>query len=120
MTTRRQPTAAPWRRTGLLVLVLAAAPLGAAQEPRTFTGVVTDELCAVGGHAGMQMGPTDGDCARACAEAHDAAFVLVDGENVYKLSNQAMPRPLAGQRVRVVGTLDAATGTIQVQSMTAQ
>ncbi|MEZ5292015.1 MAG: DUF5818 domain-containing protein [Vicinamibacterales bacterium] len=118
MTTHRYVTAAVWRRIGLLALLLSAAPPTAAQEPQTFTGVVTDEICGVGGHAGMQMGPTDGDCARACAEEHGAPFVLVDGEHVYQLSNQALPRPLAGQRVRVVGTLDRATDTIQVQSIT--
>lgn len=101
----------------MLAGLLAAGASGAAQEPRTFTGVVTDELCAVSGHASMQMGPTDADCARACADEHDAPFVLLDGTRVYQLSDQKQSRTFAGTRVKVVGVLDEASGTIRVVSM---
>lgn len=103
----------------LLGLLSAAAP-GAAQESRTFTGVVIDELCAVNGHAAMRMGPTDAECAKVCAEEHEAPFVLLDGSHVYQLSDQAKARTFAGARVEVVGVLEATTDTIRVTSMTAR
>lgn len=102
----------------LLVSVLAVAPPGPPPGQSTFTGVIADDICAVGGHAQMRMGPTDAECTMACVESHDATLVLVDGEHVYKLSDQRTSRAFAGQQVRVVGTLDTATNTIQVESVT--
>lgn len=99
--------------------LLAVAGLSAAQGPQTFTGTITDNLCAKGGHAQMRMGPTDADCVKACIISHDAMYVLFDGKDVYVLSDQQMPEKFAAQRVTVVGTLDAKTRTIQVQSITA-
>ena len=96
------------------IAVLAAAPAG-----QTFTGVITDDMCASAGHAGMRMGPTDAACTKACVMEHDAAYVLQDGKNVYALSDQKSPVRFAGQKVKVVGTLDANTRTIKVASITA-
>lgn len=107
-------------RAGVLLGLLAAAATGQAQESRTFTGVVIDELCAVNGHAAMRMGPTDAECARVCAEEHEAPFVLLDGSHVYQLSDQAKARAFAGARVNVTGVLDAKTDVIRVTSMTAR
>lgn len=108
------------RVVGLLVVLLCGAVSGAAQESRTFTGVVIDELCAVNGHAAMRMGPTDAECAKVCAEEHEAPFVLLDGSHVYQLSDQAKARAFAGARVKVVGVLDAKTDTIRVTAMAAE
>jgi hypothetical protein len=44
---------------------------------------------------------------------------LYDGKSAYVLSDQKTPEQFAAQRVRVVGTLDAATMTIRVESMVA-
>ena len=99
------------------VLALAALSLSAAQGKQTFTGIVTDSMCATGDHSRMQMGPTDADCTKACISAHGALYVLYDGKAVYTLSDQKTPERFAGQRVRVVGTLDAKTKTIQVESI---
>jgi hypothetical protein len=65
------------------------------------------------------MGPTDAECTTACVVAHGAAYVLEDGKNVYTLSDQKTPEKFAAQKVRVIGTLDAKTRTIQVDSITA-
>ena len=102
-----------------LIIVLAAAGLSAAQSPQTFTGTITDDLCARGGHAQMRMGPTDADCVRACIAAHGASYVLFDGKDVYTLSDQQAPEKFAALRVTVTGTLDAKTKTIHVQSIAA-
>lgn len=103
----------------LVVCLLAISALPAAQEPRTFTGVITDDMCAGVGHSRMRMGPTDAECTRACVMLHDAAYVLEEGTNVYALSDQKTPDKFSGQKVRVTGTLDAKTRTIRVQSIAA-
>ena len=103
----------------LTVSLLLVAALSATQQPATFTGVITDDMCAVAGHSQMQMGPTDAECTRACVSAHGAAYVLHDGKDVYVLSDQKTPNAFAGQRVRVVGTLDVKTKTIHVDSIAA-
>ena len=101
----------------LIVTLLATASLSAAQSGRTFTGTITDSECAEAGHAAMGMGPTDAACTTACVAAHDAAYILLDGKDVFMLSDQRTPERFAGQKVRIVGTLDTETKTIQVQSI---
>ena len=101
----------------LIVGLLALAGLSAAQSPQTFTGIITDDMCALAGHAQMKMGPTDADCVKACISAHGATYVLLDGKNVYTLSDQQTPEKFAAQKVIVAGTLDAKTKTIKVQSI---
>ena len=101
----------------LLVGLLALAGLSAAQSPQAFTGIVTDDMCAMGGHATMRMGPTDAECVKACIASHGASYVLLDGKDIYTLSDQQTPAKFAAQKVTVVGTLDAKTKTIKVQSI---
>lgn len=101
------------------LLVVAVGAVSAGQRPQTFTGVITDSECAIRGHAGMRMGPTDAECTRLCVMVHNASYVLSDGKDVYTLSDQETPEQFAAQRVRVVGTLDVKTRTIQVESITA-
>jgi hypothetical protein len=103
----------------LVSLVVAIATLSAGQTAQTFTGVVTDSECSTANHAQMRMGPTDADCVKACVSAHGASYVLYDGKDVYALTDQQAPEKFAGTKVRVVGTLDAKTKTIRVQSMSA-
>ena len=103
----------------LILSLLIVVALSAGQRTQTFTGVITDSECGAAGHSHMQMGPTDAECTRACIAAHGASYVLYDGKDVYTLSDQQTPDAFAGQKVRVVGTLDARTKTIQVESITA-
>jgi len=65
------------------------------------------------------MGPTDAECSIACVIAHNALYVLYDGQEVYTLSDQQTPEEFAGKQVRVTGTLNARTMTIQMDSITA-
>jgi hypothetical protein len=101
----------------LIASLFAVAALSAAPAKQTFTGTITDNMCGKAGHAHMRMGPTDAECTAACISAHGAEYVLYDGKNVYTLSDQRTPETFAGQRVRVTGTLDAKTRTIQVDSI---
>jgi hypothetical protein len=103
----------------LIVTLLAAASLSAAQGKQTFIGAITDNMCAKADHSQMQMGPTDAECTRECIRAHGAKYVLYDGKDPYTLSDQQTPAKFAGQKVTIVGTLDAKTKTIQVESITA-
>ncbi len=97
------------------LLVVAAASAG--QREQTFTGTISDDMCALAGHAQMRMGPTDADCTKACVGAHGAEYVLLDGKDVYTLSNQQAPEAFAGQRVRIVGALEPGSRTIRVDSI---
>ena len=101
----------------LSLLVLAA--LSAAPDKQTFRGTITDKMCAEAGHSRMRMGPTDAECTIACIDIHGATYVLYDGKDVYTLSDQRTPEKFAAQKVRVIGTLDTRTKTIQVESITA-
>jgi hypothetical protein len=104
----------------LVVGLLAMTGLSAAQGTQTFTGTITDHLCAeAGSHAQMRMGPTDAECVRACVIGHDAMYVLLDGKNAYTLSDQVTPEKFAAQKVSVVGMLDGKTRTIRVESISA-
>ena len=103
----------------LIFSVLIIATLAAPQGKRTFTGTITDSMCATADHSRMRMGPTDGECTLACISAHGAMYVLYEGTEVYTLSDQQTPEKFAGKQVTVTGTLDAKTKTIQVDSITA-
>jgi hypothetical protein len=102
-----------------LILVALGAVLAVAPGKQTFTGTITDDMCAGVGHAQMRMGPTDAECTVACIQAHGSTYVLYDGKNTYMLSDQKTPEKFAGQKVKVVGTVDTKTKTIQVESIAA-
>jgi hypothetical protein len=103
----------------LIWSLLAVAALSAAPGKQTFTGLITDDMCGKAGHSQMRMGPTDAECTTACISAHGATYVLYDGKQVYALSDQRTPEQFAAQKVRVTGTLDGKTKTIQVESISA-
>jgi hypothetical protein len=99
---------------GLLAFPLWTLSGPSAQPtPRTFTGEVTDAICAKSGShdemmAKMQsMGRDKETCTRKCAQL-GAKYVLYDEADkaVYNLDNQSKAQTFAGRRVRVAGTLD--------------
>jgi len=97
----------------------AMAVFAVAADQHTFSGVITDSMCARADHSHMQMGPTDAECTIACVQVHDASYVLFDGKAAYTLSDQKTPEKFAGKKVTVKGTLNAKTNTIQVDSIAA-
>jgi len=103
----------------LIANALVFAALAAAQGKQSFTGVITDSMCATANHAQMRMGPTDPECTIACVRAHDATYILYTGKEAFDLSDQNTPEKFAGKKVTVTGTLDAKTKTIKVESITA-
>jgi hypothetical protein len=94
------------------------AGLSAAPEKQTFTGIVTDTMCADADHSRMRMGPTDAECALACHQEHDALYVLYDGNKSYTLSGPKTLEKFAGKKVTVTGVLNTTTMTIAVDSLT--
>jgi len=98
-------------------LCLLAAALVAAQAKQTFTGTITDDMCARADHSQMRMGPTDVECTAACIDAHGAVYILFDGDGSYQLSDQKAAEKFAARKVKVVGTLDGKTRTIHVESI---
>jgi hypothetical protein len=101
----------------IVAALFAITALFAAPGEQKFTGAITDSMCAKADHSQMRMGPTDAECTVACVLAHGAAYVLYDGKNVYTLSDQRTPEKFAGKKVTVMGTLNAKTRTIQVDSI---
>ena len=100
----------------LIWILLTAATLFADGATQTFTGTITDSMC-VANHAMMHVSP-DAKCVRECAKAGSTVkYALLDGKNIYKLSDQMTPAEFAGQRVKVTGTLFAKTGIIQVEKI---
>ena len=97
--------------------LFVAGAVSAVQDKQTFTGIITDEMCPLGTHSHMRMGPTDAECVKACVMSHDSAYVLFDGKSAYELSDQKTPEQYAAQKVRVIGTLDAKTKIIRVESI---
>jgi hypothetical protein len=101
----------------LTLSLLVVSALAASPAKQTFTGIITDDNCPRADHSQMRMGPTDVECAIACIEAHGAQYGLYDGSVFYTLSDQRTSEKLVTKKVRVVGTLDAKTKTIQVDSI---
>jgi hypothetical protein len=101
-----------------IVLLFAAAMSLAGGQPQMFTGTITDSMC-IADHAMMHVTP-DAKCVRECAKARSSVkYVLFDGTNAYKLSDQQTPAQFAAQKVRVVGTLFPKTSIIQVTKIEA-
>ena len=103
----------------ILSLLIIAALAAAASGQRTFTGVITDNMCAAADHSRMRMGANDAECTIACVSAHGALYVLYDGKDAYTLSDQRTPEKFAGKKVTVTGMLDSKTKTIKVDSIVA-
>jgi len=112
-------------RRSACAAVLAAAALGLAAPlpaaelfPSLFTGTVSDSECGLD-HARMKAQhrlPNDLVCTRECCEKYKQDYVLADhtAGDVYQLDDQKAVRRFANRVVRILGTLDAESGTIRV------
>lgn len=96
------------------LLLCAAAACLAAAAPKSFTGVITDEMCG-NDHKMMNVSP-DSKCVADCVKA-GSKYVLLSETKIYKLSDQTAPAKFPGQKVKVTGTL--AGDTITVKSVEA-
>ncbi|HTC61956.1 MAG TPA: DUF5818 domain-containing protein [Candidatus Saccharimonadales bacterium] len=120
-------------KLGMMLILISAHPLtwirglgiqgGDSRPPATFVGQIMDSKCAtVGSHEPMmkKLGAKDArDCTLRCAK--DGSFVLYDPDTktVYQLNDQEKPVRYAGQKVKISGTYDKWSQTIEVESINA-
>jgi hypothetical protein len=97
-----------------LFTLFAGAVLASAAAPKTFTGVITDSMCGKD-HAMMGVKP-DSKCVLECVKS-GSKYALLEGSNVYELSDQKAPEKFVGQKVKVTGTLNG--NVLQVESIAA-
>ncbi len=101
--------------TKIASMILAGTLLvGTASGAQTFTGVITDLMCGKD-HAAMKVSP-ESKCVTECAKA-GYQYALYDGKNLFTLSDQEAPAKYAAQKVKVIGTMNAQTKVITVQSI---
>jgi len=112
-------------RTVVVILFLAVASFSAPlpKTARTFNGEIMDSQCAMmGSHAKMEAMHHIGDnpkmCTLECVKM-GGKFVLYNKarKKTYQLDNQEAPKAFAGEKVKVIGTYDSATGTIHVEKI---
>jgi hypothetical protein len=104
------------RITYLFLAFFLATGIGlAAPKQQTFVGSISDDMCGV---KHMMPGQSDRDCTLECVKS-GSKFVLADTakNKVYKLSDQEKPKAFAGEKVKVIGTLQG--DTMQVSSIVA-
>ena len=107
------------------IAVCEAQGQGAGEK--TFKGEIADTQCALNVHSlnqshkeMMGMKPeikTEAECARYCVKERGGRFVLQAKDKVYKLDAQALAEPWAGQKVKIVGTMDLKTSMIIVEKI---
>jgi hypothetical protein len=101
----------------ILPVLAAVALLGAEQ---TWTGEISDDMCA-NNHAKMgAMGKNAKDCTAACVRA-GAKHVLISNGKVYKIENQNFKElPMhAGMPMRITGELSKDGQSVKVSKIEA-
>ena len=115
------------RSMATALLLLFSVHLATAASVRTtFHGEMSDTQCAMNVHSLNRshqemitkntMGTDAASCAKACVR-RGGEWVLRSGEVVYRLRNQAGLEEFAGQKVRLTGTLDTKSTTIDNSSI---
>lgn len=94
----------------IALLATLALTFTASAFAETFTGWVSDAMCAK--NPAKVSSADHADCAKKCIEGGSPA-VLVVGEKVYQVSNPDMLKSHAGEKVTVDATLDNGTLTIK-------
>jgi len=108
---------------GILALVVILLA-GAEEKPHTFTGEIADSQCSLNVHSltrshsemmkNKNMGGTPTNCTNYCVKYLGGDLVLSTGDLVYHLDDQDKAASFAGLKVKLTGTLNAKTKTIQV------
>lgn len=111
----------------LLGSVALTVPLARAAGDKIFEGEIADTQCALNVHSLHQShqemiemgeaGSSPADCTLYCVKNRGGRYVLQTKHEVYKLDNQDLPEKFAGKKVKLTGTLDPKTNTIQVRSI---
>ena len=111
----------------LLLVVLASSLAWSESKTETFNGEIADSSCAYNVHSlsrshkemlkSKEWGKTPADCTRRCVRKFGASYVLVHNNDVYRIEQQAMAEPFAGDAVEISGTLAADGKTIHVEKI---
>ena len=102
----------------VLAIVSIVGAAVAADAPKSYIGTITDSMCVMN-HKMMKITP-DSKCARECVKnSKEVKYVLHDGKNTYKLSDQKTPEQFVAQKVKVTGTLFPKTGVLKVEKIEA-
>ncbi|PYX54759.1 MAG: hypothetical protein DMG76_20505 [Acidobacteria bacterium] len=109
------------------ILAWANAAYAQAGASKTFRGEISDSQCALNVHSltrsheemlkSKSMGGTSRSCSQYCIEHLGGELVLSSGATVFRLDNQSAAREYAGQKAKVVGTLDPKTKTVHIVSI---
>lgn len=91
---------------------LALALTAGSAFAESFTGVVSDAMCAK--NPAKASSPAHAACAEKCIKGGSPA-VLIVGETVYQVSNPDTLNAFAGKKVKVDGTLT--NGVLTVKSV---
>ncbi len=98
------------------VFLASSILFAAANQTRTFIGIITDSMCGKD-HKAMKITPED-RCVRECVK-YGSKYALYDGKNVYVLSDQQRPSSFAAKKVKITGVLDVTTKILKVESIQA-
>ena len=116
----------------LVALVLPASYTFSKDKPKddkvTLHGAIMDSQCAFNVHSnarshewmikrGVQGATDDESCTQHCVKDMGGSYVLVAKKDVYKLDDQVKAEQYAGKKVKVSGTLDAATHEVHIFDM---
>jgi hypothetical protein len=106
------------------ILMAGAGAVASAQEAKAFYGEISDSQCALNVHSltrshqemlkSKSMGGTPKDCTLYCVNYHGGDFVLSSKKDVYRLDDQNGARVFAGQKVKIMGKMEADKKTIHV------
>jgi hypothetical protein len=106
---------------GMVGVLILAGGLSAQRAPsltvrngETFTGEITDSLCAEGHYVHILKNAKT--CILACVRSEAAQFVLYNPatRHIYKLDDQQKPEAFAGQEVTILGSYDREKDEIHV------
>ena len=109
---------------GMVGLLILAGGLSAQKTPdfsirngESFTGEITDSLCADGHH--LDVIKSAKNCILTCVKADGAQFVLYNSgtRRMYLLDDQLRPEAFAGQEVIVTGSFDKEANAIHVTNI---
>jgi hypothetical protein len=120
-----------WKQSLLCLIVLnllCGAGLSVfSGDDKVFTGEIGDSQCAMNVHSldkshlemlkVKSVGKTSEDCTLYCIRNRGGRFVLQNKSKVYRLDKQELAEGFAGRKVKITGTLDPKTETIQVHSI---
>jgi Protein of unknown function (DUF5818) len=120
-----------WKQSALcliaLILLCLTSPSAFGGDEKVFTGEIGDTQCAMNVHSldkshkemlkVKSVGKTAADCTLFCIKNRGGRFVIQNKDKVYRLDKPELVEPYAGQKVRIIGTLDAQTETIEIRKI---